>query len=477
VTSSASSAAVASAIERFAGLIREVTGNVVPEERFALLEELAHRRARALSYPDVPAYLQALAAGELPGEWDGLISVVTIKESYFFRAPQQFAALSREVLPPLLAARAEARSLRVWSAACARGEEPGTLALLFAETPALAGWSWRIFATDVDFEALELARRGLYSERAVAQVPPELLARFFTRRGKLYELDPDLRATIRYQTLNLAQPPYELPEEEFDLILLRNVLIYFKRPLQRRVVSEVARHLSRAGALFLGASETLWQIQEELDAVDLGGCFCYRHGAPGKPPAKRLEKRLVPRTAAREAPTGAPAKPAKRLAPQLPRAVAPAKRLAPRPAPTPGPSAPAPSRTLAERLRSVALLLADNRIAEAESALGDLLAAHPSDPVAQSLAGFLHDLSHRTEEAVTCYRAALYLDPALFQARLLLADCLLRLGHRDLAEKQFREVLTFLNAGRERTLAGLEALPLPDRERALRRCRQALGSG
>ncbi|MEA2691915.1 MAG: hypothetical protein QOJ16_1302, partial [Acidobacteriota bacterium] len=192
------------AVEQFAGLIREVTGNVVPEERFALLAELAERRARALSYADVPAYLDALAAGRLDGEWDGLISAVTIKESYFFRAPQQFEALRREVLPRLLATRAEARSLRIWSAACARGEEPSTLALLLAEEQALAGWRWRIIATDVDEEALEGARRGLYGERAVSQVPPDLLARYFTRRGKLYELDPGLRASIEYQSLNLA---------------------------------------------------------------------------------------------------------------------------------------------------------------------------------------------------------------------------------------------------------------------------------
>ncbi len=109
--------------------------------------------------------------------------------------------------------------------------------------------------------------------------------------------------------------------------------------------------------------------------------------------------------------------------------------------------------------------------------MSELLAAIPSEPAAHALSGFLHDLSGRRDEAVTAYRAALYLDPALFQPRLLLADCLLRLGHRELAEKQFREVLTLVTSGRERSLAGLGALPLPDRERALRRCRQALQGG
>src|SRR4029078_10481564 len=91
--------------------------------------------------------------------------------------------------------------------------------------------------------------------------------------------------------------------------------------------------------------------------------------------------------------------------------------------------------------------------------------------------GFLHDLTGRAEDAAAAYRAALYLEPALFQARLLLADCLLRLGAQEEAQHHYREVLKTLEEGRERTLAALADLPLPDRERATRRCRQALGGG
>jgi tetratricopeptide (TPR) repeat protein len=142
-----------------------------------------------------------------------------------------------------------------------------------------------------------------------------------------------------------------------------------------------------------------------------------------------------------------------------------------RPATAPPAATPVPSP---DRLSAAALLLADNRIAEAGRLVAELLAADPSEPASHALAGFLHDLSGRPEEAVPAYRAALYLDPALYQARLLLADCLLRLGHRELAETQFQEVLTLVTLGRERPLPALSALPLPDRERALKRCRQAL---
>ena len=120
----------------------------------------------------------------------------------------------------------------------------------------------------------EKAAKGAKGFKAKA-VPAKNLA-VFTRQFSVM-LDAGLRSRIVYQTLNLAHGPFSLPFTEFDLILLRNVLIYFRRPLQRRVVLQVAPLLAPEGVLFLGATETLWQIQEELEAVDLGPCFAYRH--------------------------------------------------------------------------------------------------------------------------------------------------------------------------------------------------------
>ncbi|HYG65481.1 MAG TPA: CheR family methyltransferase [Thermoanaerobaculia bacterium] len=450
------------AIDKLVELIRERIGNVVPAARHGFLEQVAQRRAQATGYSEVSQYVRALATGQLDREWDRLIPLITIKESYFFRAPQQFEIIRQQVLPRLRRVRSGARHLRVWSAACARGEEAGTLAMLLAGEKALEEWDWTILATDVDEEALAGARLGLYGERAVAQVPPPLLERWFQRRGKLYELAPELRSRIVYQPLNLARPPYLLPFGELDLILLRNVLIYFPRPLQKEVVSQAARSLAPEGYLFLGASETLWQIQDDLDPVDLGACFAYRH--PSRPP---VESRKEERTERKPGSSAA----------ALPR---PSSKLAETPATPPGieravkPPALAEPGGLHERLLGAARDLASNRIAEASLALEQVLAAEPSEPAAHALDGFLHDVTGRADEAVTAYRAALYLDPALYQVRVLLADCLLRLGHRDRAEQQYREVLTSLGSGRERDLLLFEDLPFPDRDRAQRRSRQVL---
>jgi chemotaxis protein methyltransferase CheR len=474
------------AVEQLADLIRDVTGNLVPETRFDFLAEVAERRAHAAGVPTRAEYVRALAAGELQREWESLIPLITIKESYFFRAPQQFEAVERQLLPRLLRSRAGSRRLRAWSAACARGEEPATLAMVLAEQPQLAGWEWSILATDLDEEALAGARRGLYGERAVAQVPPALLARYFSRRGKLFELAPELRARIDYRALNLAQPPFELPEPEYDLILLRNVLIYFGRPLQSWVMAHVTPLLARKGVLLLGASETLWQIQDELEAVDLGTCYCYRHrhvrpvgsppgvaaapgaAAPGPAPAAAPSPGPTPSFLA--VPVQGPAPPAK--AP--PAGKFPASQPAAAAARDDG---AARSRSALEMLLAAAHELAANRLDGARRALAEALAADPSEPAGHLLDGFLHDLGGRPEEAAACYRAALYLDPSLFQPRLLLADCLLRLGRRDRAAHQFREVLAALEAGRERPVDIFDELPLPDRARALRRCRQALRGG
>jgi chemotaxis protein methyltransferase CheR len=489
------------ALQQLVALIRETTGNIVPPARFSFLEEVAHRRSQARGCGAVSEYVKALASGDLDREWESLIPLITIKESYFFRAPQQFEAIRQHALPALLRARASTRRLRIWSAACARGEEPATLAIVLSEELALTGWDWSIVATDVDEDALAGARLGLYGERAVAGVPPVLLERYFRRRGKLFEVDAELRSRIDYRSLNLAHPPFPLPFQDFDLILLRNVLIYFRRPLQRWVMSEVGRILEPHGYLFLGASETLWQIQEELEAIDLGACFCYRHRPKNATPPAASSSTPAPATTPPSRPARVqPAAPSPEPEPektssawldlQDPRAwsVLRSTSVTPGLPPDAGPkvddtalhsldsrgsSASEPCAVHA-RLAEAARELAANRVDQAAKILADVLSAEPSEPAAHALEGFLHDLAGRTEEAAFSYRAALYLDPALFQVRVLLADCLLRLGQKDRAEHQFREVLALLDGGRDRELALYADLPLPSRERAQRRCRQVL---
>ncbi len=495
-------------LERLVGLIREETGNVIPGARLGFLEEVAGRRSRAHGFAAAADYVRALASGMLEGEWEQLVSLITVKESYFFRAPQQFRAIERHVLPRLLRAKAESgnddRTLNIWSAASARGEEPATLALILAEHEALSSWDWRVVATDIDQEALAAARRGLYGERAVSQVPERLLERWFTQRGGLYELSPKIRSRIDYRHFNLASTPYRgLTSRPFDLVLLRNVLIYFRRPLQRRVVSEVIRNLSPHGYLFLGASETLWQIFDRLVPVDLGQCFAYRHPEQVEL-AEHTERRAPVTRSPRRRPASERPKPPE--VPRPPRSL-PSSLFRPEvaeeaaaeaPAPEPVPEEPPPpldGTTVTDEVRGddsdhpplrpggsaqdlllrAAEELADNRLDTATRLTAEAREADPSEPAVYSLEGFLHDLQGRPDDAAKAYRAALYLDPDLYQARVLLADCHARLGSRQRSEREYRQVLAVLERGGARDLVLLEDLPFPNRARAQRLCRQALG--
>ncbi len=443
------------ALVELAALIEEASGNVVPPGHYQFLGETAKRRAASLRLAGVAAYVGALARGKLPGEWSRLLPHVTVKESFLFRHPQHFAALATTILPRLAAARAGRRSLAVWSAGCARGEEPASLAIALAECRELLGWDWRILATDVDEEALAAAGTATFGERAVTGVPADLRARHLLRRGDSYELAPALARRIEYRALNLVREPLALTPAPFDLIFLRNVLIYFRPEVQRRVAAAVAGALTPDGYLFLGPAETLWQVASGLDAIDLGDCFCYRHAGAAAAPAT---PRRRPDTERR---------------PERPQAAATVLRTkvhAPRPAAV-------ETRGTRDRLALAASHVASDRLDEAAELVDQALLADPSDAGVHTLEGFMHDISGRSQMAVVSYRAALFLDAGLFQVRLLLAEALRRLGHEQRAVLEYREVLAGLAAGRTHEAEALAPLALADRAEALRRCREALRDG
>jgi chemotaxis protein methyltransferase CheR len=451
-------------IAELAHLVETVSGNVIPPGHFPFLLETATTRARANSLSTVGEYVRALARGALPGEWKELLPHITIKESFFFRTPQHFKAVASVLLPRLIAARAARRRLLVWSAGCARGEESATLAIVLAECAELVAWDWRIDATDVDEEALAAARTGLYGDRAVSQVPPDLQEKYLKRTDAGFELVGALRRHVDYRPFNLIAEPFLLPPQPYDLIFLRNVLIYFRVESQRRVVACLARSLARDGYLFLGPSETLWQINDDLEPEDLGDSFCYHHRSAAADPPRREHAHRRPSSAAAPpltAPQPMSPRPSRPVSAPLDTAVPPLEK-------------PAASQGTESVLASVAALLAAGKLSEAGELIERALGADPSDPAAHTLEGFLHDVEGRLEQALASYRAALFLDAGLYQTRFLLAETLRRLGHHPRAAHEYREVLATLAGGRARALEVLAALPVPDRDQARRRSQQAL---
>ncbi len=209
------------------------------------------KRVRTVGLRDIPSYLRRLA--EDPAECDLLLAALSIHVSQFFRNPSTFAALKEKILPgQLRRAREEGRQFLVWSAGCAGGEEPYSLALLLDEL----GFGQRaaIMASDISNDVLMRAREGFYEVLRLGEVPVAVRDRYFTREGSGYRLAAGIRRRVRFERQDvLAAEPYP----PADLILCRNVLIYFTRDEQEKILCRFAAALRPKGVLVLGKAETL----------------------------------------------------------------------------------------------------------------------------------------------------------------------------------------------------------------------------
>jgi chemotaxis protein methyltransferase CheR len=204
-----------------------------------------------------------------------MLDLVSTNETRFFREPQQLAVLERELLPELqrsAAAQRRPRRLRAWCAACSSGEEPFTLAMLLARHLPPT-WRREILATDLSTRVLERAREAAWPIRQRAEIPASYFDEFMLRRPRargsaepdMLEAKPVLRAVVRFERLNLQLDP--LPQGPFDLVLCRNVLMYFDAATKRRVVDRLLSTLAEDGYLLVGHAESLSGLDPRLRLV------------------------------------------------------------------------------------------------------------------------------------------------------------------------------------------------------------------
>jgi chemotaxis protein methyltransferase CheR len=179
---------------------------------------------------------------------------ITINVSEFFRNPERFKELTERYFPLLLAGGR--RQLKVWSAGCAAGEEAYSLAILLLEN--VPGQLLPVLATDLDKEALKEAEAGRYPSARLKNVPPELKQRYFIVDGDFYTVRPTVKALVKFQRHDLLRDPYDT---DFDLILCRNVVIYFTEETKETLYTRFARALRPGGILFTGATEQIFQPQ------------------------------------------------------------------------------------------------------------------------------------------------------------------------------------------------------------------------
>lgn len=220
-------------------------------------------RVRACGFQHPRPYLEMLV--RTPAEVDALMAAVTVQVSEFFRNPSMYDVLYEQVIPELFKRirLQNERNLRVWSVGCAGGEEPYSLAMLLDQRVP-PGMTYSIRATDINPRVLEEARRAVFDARRVNQIPEAWRARYFSTKGQSFQVQESLREHLRFEQHNVLTADNEPPA---DLIVCRNVLIYFSRFEQDRVLQSLARALPAGGVLVLGRAETLIDRSRDLFSV------------------------------------------------------------------------------------------------------------------------------------------------------------------------------------------------------------------
>ena len=418
-----------------AAWVERASGLVFEEGRRAGLAGLVASRIHALGAPDAQAYLGFLDRPEGTAERQLVFDRATIQETHFHRARPQIEALRDHVLPDVLARAArEGRPAVIWSAGCSTGEEPYTLAMLALEVAERLRLGHapppRILGTDVSASALAVAEGAVYSGRTVELADPAAVARWLrpVPDSGAYAVAPVVRSLVEWRPHNLVADPLPLPVSSVDLVVCRNVTIYFARATTQALVGRFHEVLADRGWLLLGHAETLWQVSDAFALAPVGDAFAYRKEArrssvPGAVPAREITPVTVrpprpPRPARAGRHRGHPADPV---------------ALSP-PSPSSLPPSPSPAPATGEARRA----LAEGRYAAAAQLATAAIDADPLDPDAYVVRGQALSTLGDDVAALDPLRKALYLAPAAGHAHFLLGAALNRLGDRDAAVKAFR---------------------------------------
>lgn len=258
--------------ERLRRLIYAESGIHLGPDKKTMLEIRLKRRLKSLEVSSMREYCERVfASDEGKREVIHLIDVVTTNKTDFFREAGHFDYLTSKALPELAARFGTSRNMLVWSAGCSTGEEPYTLAIVLSEyAQAVPGFRFRILATDISTEVLEKAQLGIFKRELVKPVPMALQRAYFMRsrdrESDLVRVVPELRALIEFKRLNLMDNDYDLPQAP-EIIFCRNVIIYFDRPTQERLLQKLTSRLASGGYFFAGHSESLQGMDLPLTAV------------------------------------------------------------------------------------------------------------------------------------------------------------------------------------------------------------------
>jgi len=257
-------------------LVLAESANLIDPSRNALFETRLTPIARMAGASTLEDFVSLLRVDRTPQLHRAVAEAMTINETSFFRDGKPFDALRETILPRLIENNAAERRLRIWSAASSTGQEAYSIAMLICEHFAeLAGWDVKILGTDLSRQVIEYAQRGRYRRMEVNRgLPARMLVKYLVRDGDEWEVTPNLQAMCSFQYANLCAPLPKLPV--FDLVMLRNVLLYFPQQDRSCVFSDVYRQMAPGGYLMLGAAEQAEDSTNLFQAEFARDCYFYR---------------------------------------------------------------------------------------------------------------------------------------------------------------------------------------------------------
>ncbi len=256
-------------VRRHSGVVLEAGKAYLAESRLMLL-------MRREGLQSLQALVVRLRSEPYNGLHQEVVEAMTTHETSFFRDNHPFEALQKNVLPELLAARSSERRLNIWCAACSSGQEPYSIAIIIREHfPMLAGWHVTLLATDFSKQMLERAREGRYPQAHVNRgLAPGLLSKYFHKTGTEWRVNDDIRRMVDFRDVNIAEAWPALPR--MDIVLMRNVLIYFELETRRAILSRAHSLLEPHGFLFLGSAESTINLSDSFECVLFDKATCYR---------------------------------------------------------------------------------------------------------------------------------------------------------------------------------------------------------
>jgi chemotaxis protein methyltransferase CheR len=257
-------------------VLQEHAANQLEDDKVYLVETRLLSLALLHGFPSVEALVARLRRRRDDDLQKQVVEAMTINETTFFRDGYPFDVLRDRVIPDLIRLRGTERRLNIWSAACSSGQEVYSVAILLREAfPGLESWNVRLVGSDFSTAMLGRAQVGWFSPLEVSRgLPPDLLARYFRQQASGWQIKDDLRRMVDFRCINLGGLWPDWPP--LDLVLLRNVLLYFDGPTRRRVLGRVASVLRPDGYLMLGGAETTDLLEDGFEPVTLGPATFFR---------------------------------------------------------------------------------------------------------------------------------------------------------------------------------------------------------